>query len=226
MYVPEINFLKDRTTEGVAEPLVSESFESEGGLDPLIVAVVLPVAALGLVAAVTLFFNSQIGSKTDELAALNSQIGVVQAEVASLKSQEKELQEYQNRSQAVINLFDLSRPWSAVLEDLRRRVPSSVWLENFTAKENAVQISGRALDYTQVAAFQLTLADSPFVEAVELEDTSQQAATAESPATVSYKLNLKLKQQGIGQFATVLEEAGSIGLLEKLRRLQKENLIQ
>jgi len=64
------------------------------------------------------------------------------------------------------------------------------------------------------------------VETVDLVDSSQQAATNDAPATVTYTLSLKLKQQGIGQFASVLEQAGSVGLLEKLRRLQKENLIQ
>lgn len=229
MYVPEINFLKDRTTDGVLDPVgttIDDPFQEESGVDPLIWAVVVPVIALTLVVGITLYLNNQIGTKTEELATLNGQIATIQGEVAQLKIQEKELQEYQNRSQAVINLFDLSRPWSAVLEDLRRRVPGNVWLENFTTKENAIEIKGRALDFTQIAAFQLTLQDSPFVETVDLVDSTQQAATNDVPATVTYSLNLKLKQQGIGQFANVLEQAGSIGLLEKLRRLQKENLIQ
>ncbi|WP_218082661.1 PilN domain-containing protein [Anthocerotibacter panamensis] len=227
MYVPEINFLKDRNTEANVDVDTPDTFSNaEGGLDPLVIAVMIPVVALGLVAAVTLFYNSQIAAKTNEKADLDNQVAQIQGELNRLQAQQKELQEIQGRSQAVINLFDLSKPWSAVMEDLRRRVPANVWIENFTAKDKTVQVSGRALDYTQVAAFQLTLGASPFVESVEIQDTSQQAAKDDTPATVSYRLNVVLKQQGIGQFASVLEETGSVGLLEKLRRLQKENLVQ
>jgi len=228
MYIPEINFLKDRTGDvaPLDEPGQSPFSAPEEGLDPLLVAFLACVAFLVIITGTTVYLNNEIGAKTASLAETQGQITAIQGEVQALKAQEAQLQEYQGRSQAVINLFDLSKPWSAVLEDLRRRVPSNVWLENFTAQGTSVDISGRALDYTQVAAFQLTLSASPFVSSVEIQDTSQQPATGNTPSTVSYRLTVALKQQGIGQYAQALEESGSVGLLEKLRRLQKENLIQ
>jgi type IV pilus assembly protein PilN len=226
MYVPEINFLRDRT-DAVDLPAVEQRYEPEpGGFDPLIIAVIVPVVALAIVAVTTLFLNGQIDEKNRQLADTNAQIAAIQGEVTRLQGQQKELAEIQGRSQAVVNLFDLSKPWSAVLEDLRRRVPANVWLEKFSTAQDAVTISGRALDYSQVAAFQLTLSDSPFVQAVTIQDTSKQAGTATAPTTITYTLNVTLKPLGIGQFASALEQTGSVGLLEKLRRLQKENLVQ
>ncbi len=228
MYVPEINFLKDRV-DGPGPGFTDEQMDREveaGGPDFLLIGIAVAVGAFVLVTGATLFYNGQVEAKTAELAQVNSNIQQIQGEVQQLQAQEKQLQEIQARSQAVINLFDLSRPWSAVMEDLRRRVPASLWIENFTAAGNVVQVTGKALDYTQVAAFQLTLESSPFVQSVLIKDASQQPATDLAPATVSYSIEVTLNQQGIGSYATVLEETGSVGLLEKLRRLQKENLIQ
>ncbi len=222
MNLPQINFLNDDAAFSLSR---AEDNPTIGGVDPLLLGAIVPVVALVLVAGITWFYGAQINSKTEELNQITNQAAALQSQVLALRNQQKQLQEIQARSQAVMNLFDLSKPWSAVLEDLRRRVPANLWLESFTTKDNQIQISGQALDYTQVAAFQLTLGASPFTQTVILQDSSQQVAQKDTLATVSYKLSVRLTNQGLGQFAQTLEETGSVGLLEKLRRLQKERLI-
>jgi Tfp pilus assembly protein PilN len=231
MFVPEINFLKDRNPnmEGAS---FTDDYGGEGNNNtPLILAAAIPLAILVLSAGSYVFFGGQLAAKQNEVKTLTADVSVLESQLTGLRNQQKELQENRDQVQAVIGLYDLSRPWSSVVEDIRRKVPQGVWLEDFVTtkgadatKEDLLKIKGRALNFKQVANFELTLKQSPFISQVTLGETSLTEATKDQPSTVSYSVDVNLKQQKLDEVRKTLEETNSVGLLEKLRRLQQESI--
>lgn len=235
MFVPEINFLRDQAGRTAANsgytPAPDFNESSPGGIDPLLIGAAVPILSLAAVAGLTLFFNSQVSAKEASVAELDGRISTLNQQIASINSLKKEIESERSRVEAVVNLFDLSRPWSAVLEDLRRRVPEGVWLSSLTsasAKDgyDTVQLEGKALDFQQVAALQLTLKDSPFVNDATVQDATKEDSKDGSPTTINYKIQVKLTGRKLREMVTALETTGSVGILEKLRRVQQEKLVR
>jgi Tfp pilus assembly protein PilN len=234
MFVPEINFLRDQAGAPGGAPAgytpAPEFSEAGGGVDPLLVGTAVPIVALVAVAGLTLLFNSQVSAKEGEVASLDGRLGRLNAQVAEMGRLKQEIDSERQRVEAVVNLFDLSRPWSAVLEDLRRRVPEGVWLNSLTSSSgkdgDLVNLEGRALRFEEVAAFQLTLKDSPFVADATIQDATKEEGKDNTPATVAYKMQVRLSQRKLRELVGALEATGSVGILEKLRRVQQEKLVR
>lgn len=235
MYVPEINFLRDQgglppgETNGFATAS-SEFAEPTGGLDPLLIGAAVPIVALAAVAGLTLLFNSQVSARESQVATLDTRLSQVNAQIADVNRLKQEIESERQRVEAVVNLFDLSRPWSAVLEDLRRRVPEGVWINSLTSSSSkdgdTVNLEGRALRFEEIAAFQLTLKDSPFISDAVIQDATKEESKDGAPATVAYKIQVKLSGRKLRELVTALESTGSVGILEKLRRVQQEKLVR
>ncbi len=236
MFVPEINFLKDQPNRpageagGYVAPAQTDFNESTGGIEPLLIGIAVPVLALAAVGGITLFFNSQVSARESTSADLAGQVSQLNGQLAEIATIKKDLESERQRVEAVVNLFDLSRPWSAVMEDLRRRVPQGVWLNSLAASNSKegdfVQLDGKALRFEDVAAFQLTLKDSPFVSDATVQDTTKEESKDGSPTTISYKIKVQLSGRKLRELVTALESTGSVGLLEKLRRVQQEKLVR
>jgi type IV pilus assembly protein PilN len=231
MFVPEINFLKDRNpdTNGMN---FSDEFGGEATNNtPLLLAAAIPLAILVLSAGSYVYFGGQLAGKQNDLKTLTADVSGLEGQLTGLRNQQKELQENRDQVQAVIGLYDLSRPWSSVVEDIRRKVPQGVWLEDFTttagadaSKEDVLKVKGKALQFQQVANFKLTLEQSPFITRVDLGEANLNEANKDQPATVSYSMDVNLRKQKLDEVRKTLEETNSVGLLEKLRRLQQESI--
>jgi len=235
MFVPEINFLRDQPGRqgdqaGGFSPAPVDFSEGNSGVDPLIIGVAVPVLSLAAIAGLTLFFNSGVSARENQVSALEGELTRLNGQLSDISRLKKEIEDERQRVEAVANLFDLSRPWSAVLEDLRRRVPEGVWLNSLTSvgstDADTVSLEGRALRFEEVAAFQLTLKDSPFVSDVTILDAVKEEGKDNTPATVSYKIQAKLSRRKLRELVNALETTGSVGILEKLRRVQQEKLVR
>lgn len=233
MFEPEINFLKDQSAGNAAQGGFSEpdfGTNSTGGIDPLLIGVAVPVLALAVVAGLTLFLNTQVSAKTNDVAQLDGRLAQLTQQLSDIENLKKDIETERLRVEAVVNLFDLSRPWSAVLEDLRRRVPEGVWLDSLVTKNTKdgdfIDIEGKALDFQQVAALQLTLKDSPFASDVFIQDTTKEEDKDGGPTLVNYKIQVQLARRKLRELIPTLEATGSVGILEKLRRVQQETLVR
>jgi type IV pilus assembly protein PilN len=231
MFVPEINFLKDRNPDTNGMSFGDQYGGESSNNTPLILAAAIPLAILVLSAGSYVYFGGQLGGKQNDLKTLTADVSGLEGQLTGLRNQQKELQENRDQVQAVIGLYDLSRPWSSVLEDIRRKVPQGVWLEDFAttesadaSKEDVLKVKGKALQFQQVANFKLTLERSPFVARVDLGEANLNEASKDQPATVSYSMDINLRQQKLDEVRKTLEETNSVGLLEKLRRLQQESI--
>ncbi|BAC90376.1 PilN domain-containing protein [Gloeobacter violaceus] len=230
MFTPEINFLKDRTVAAGSDGYTPPAVGAAGGPDPLLVGAAVPIAALAVMAGLTLYFNSQVSTKETELNELAGRAALLDRQLNDVRQLRTDIDNERKRVEAVVNLFDLSRPWSAVMEDLRRRVPEGVWLNvlsSATTKEgDIVTLEGFALRFEDVAALQLTLRDSPFVADAIVVDAVKEEGKDGTPATVAYKIEARLTERKLRELVTALEKTGAVGLLEKLRRVQREQLVR
>ncbi|AGY57481.1 type IV pilus assembly protein PilM [Gloeobacter kilaueensis] len=233
IFVPEINFLKDTAVAAASNgyvPALNTATEGIASIDPLLIAAAVPLVSLAVVAALSLIINAQVSSKEATLAELDGKITLLDRQLADVRQLKSDIEAERRRVEAVVDLFDLSRPWSAVLEDLRRRVPKGLWIESLesshTKTGDTINIQGEALRFEEVAAFQLTLKDSPFIADAQLEDADKKDAKDARPATVAYKMQVRLNARKLRELMTALEQTGSAGLLEKLRRVQQEKLVR
>lgn len=125
MYSLDVNFLNDRATRPT-ETTVGRSKEpgenSRALYLGLAALVALPLLALGLL----FYMNQQKARLNAELAALDqelAELGILQTQLQSLQNQ---VQQIEGQNQALATVFDRIKPWSAILQDIRERVPAGV----------------------------------------------------------------------------------------------------
>jgi len=170
MYTPEINLLKDRAlppTSTGSKPIL-ETKGSLGGVAAILLGLGVAGGAVGAVTYFQFTFAAQLNELTRERDAIVVQVQSAEAEVDRLNQIRTEFDGIAARINAFKSFFNDIQPWSAILEDLRGRVPRDVWLTSMTVSGNQVTLAGVSLTFEQVNDFQLTLLQSPFVETVTL----------------------------------------------------------
>jgi type IV pilus assembly protein PilN len=125
MYSLDVNFLNDRAVRPT-EAAVGRSKEprenSRAFYMGLAALLLLPLLAGGL----WFYMNQRKASLNAELAALDqelAELGILQTQLQSLQNQ---VQQIENQNQALATVFDRIKPWSAILQDIRERVPAGV----------------------------------------------------------------------------------------------------
>ncbi len=242
MFTPEINFLKERPQEQVTAgigPLDDSRVASGilGGFNAVIAGgVVLLVAIVGTV-GLHQWFRSQLTALQAQEAEVSRELSVASEELARLREVEAELLAIQAQAEAFRAFFSQVQPWSAILQDIQRRIPADVWITNLssslsvpaTAQEvtspqaTVITIQGESLSFEQINDFVLTLLRSPFVDSVKLVQGEKQEPNDETLLpSVNYQLDVTLKTQDFSdpEFQEALEEANATGLLEKIEILR------
>ncbi|MBW4619262.1 MAG: PilN domain-containing protein [Cyanosarcina radialis HA8281-LM2] len=196
MYGLDINFLKDRPE------FVSK--EVRGGSDPSPKTPMATLLPLYLGVAVGLFVPALVGGVwwflQQENAKLTQQEQQLNAELGKLKSFDEQIQaieaqttQVQQDTQALAGVFEQVKPWSALLQDIRDRIPPGVQIESIqqtaaapapppatpapgaspapapppAAAASKLEISGTATSFNNVNDFVLTLQRSPFFKPKE-----------------------------------------------------------
>lgn len=128
MYSLDINFLNDRPEykPDVAARARPKAVVSSDSRKPLILGglalLLLPAIALGLL----IFLQSQNAQLEEEQARLDAQLGNLEAkrkEIASIQAETKQVKDDTN---ALAGIFNQIKPWSAMMQDLRDRIPPGV----------------------------------------------------------------------------------------------------
>ncbi len=225
MFTPEINFLKERPdspiTTGGPIPEVRGGGDGVGGV-VIVVGILIAVAAAGASVWGDITLRGQVNQLEREQQDVEQQLTVAQAELDRLTALRQELDGIEARTDAFKSFFSQIQPWSAILQDMRGRVPAGVWISGMSTAENSLLVSGGALTFPQVNDFQLTLLQSPFVDSVLLNNSGRVPATEETNEYIEYILNVTIKPLDLPSEDLVanLENAGSSGLVEKIRILR------
>jgi type IV pilus assembly protein PilN len=197
MYSLDINFLNDRqdrpTEAGLGKP---RRAQRESNL-PFYLGLAAAIALPALVGGVWLLLQSQNRQLEQQQAELDSQLTALNAQLEVINSIEAQIQEIDTENRALATVFDRIKPWSAVLQDIRGRVPGNVQISNIEQLQveaeapppaadgtqpaaavepppSRVRIRGYARSFNDVNDFVLTLKRSPFLDAESLQLTNSQ----------------------------------------------------
>lgn len=184
MYSLDINFLKDRSpaelndNKPVKQQINVEEFKP--ALLGVGVGLFLPVVVfVGL-----LWLQSQNAGLEQRIAKLEQESQDLDGKLANIKKIKDETAGIKEQTQALVTVFDQIRPWSAMLQDMRDRIPANVQVENIKQIPPVIQaqktegakpsnpaglleISGYARTFSDVNDFLLSMGQSKLLNAAE-----------------------------------------------------------
>lgn len=198
MYGLDINFLNDRADRPTSlgpRPAPAPS----GSRLPMFVGVGAAAFLLAAVGVAWLITQNRIRTLEARQAQLDSELAELQTKLNQLDTIRAQTAAIQSESQALATVFNRILPWSAMLQDVRQRIPSRVQIENIEQTEGTptqpptaegqpappppaggIVISGLACSFNDVNDFVLTLQRSPFLVreqtrlvSAELQDTDR-----------------------------------------------------
>lgn len=141
MYTVDVNLLKDRPgyrQDATTRPSMFGSF-SQG---PLILGAAVGGGFLGLALAALLvltLLNQRLVAREQELEQQLSALAPQFAQVESLQAQEKQVKA---ETSALASVFNQIKPWSAMLQDIRDRVPKGLQITSIQQAAPAPAPSG------------------------------------------------------------------------------------
>ncbi|MBW4614491.1 MAG: PilN domain-containing protein [Desmonostoc vinosum HA7617-LM4] len=254
MYSLDINFLKDR-------PIYQKKPEKKGGitlptgsLTPVYVGVALGVCLPALVGGGWWLLQAKIGELEGTVAQLDQENKRLDTEIASINKIKDQTNAVKAQTQALVTVFDQIRPWSAMLQDMRDRIPGTVQIENIRQIPPAapvegkppnnpaggIEITGLARSYNDVNDFLLTLQQSRFLKSSEskiitasLVDAPLPPITRQStngvvikpPQIVKYTIQSTLSDVPASELIRELEKKGTVGLVARIRTMQQTGVI-
>lgn len=255
MYSLEINFLKDRPAYQ-KQPGQKVSFKlPAGNMTPIYLGVALGVSFPGLVGGSWWFLQA----KNDELAQTISQLEQESQQLDTKLGDIKKIQEQTNSikadTQSLITVFDQIRPWSAILQDLRDRIPGSVQIQTIRQipptppaegkpsnnPAGGLELIGLARSFNDVNDFLLILQQSPFLKSSESKilsatlvdaplppnpQKSNNGVVIKPPQVVNYTIKLGLTDVPATELIRELEQKGTVGLVARLRSMQPTGVIK
>ncbi|MEQ8957885.1 MAG: PilN domain-containing protein [Coleofasciculus sp. C2-GNP5-27] len=222
MYSLDINFLKDRpeyhqAEKGSESPKAKKQIQM-GEMTPLILGVIVGLLPLALVAGIGFLWLPQQNAKLEEeIAEIDAELQTLQAEKNKINDLNTQIQQVRQETEALATVFNQIKPWSAILQDIRDRVPAGVQIQAIEQTETEteaaddaegsaplptinLEISGTARSFDDVNNFLLTLQESPFFQDeethivnAELEDNPAklevpQKEDGETVAEITYEL--------------------------------------
>lgn len=218
MHSLDINFLNDRPEyrpEGARQK--TRTAVTTDSKRPLFIGAAVAVGLIGAAVGSLLFLQAQNSSLEQRQSELDSQLGDLtakQKQIADINAQTKQIKE---ETGALAGVFNLVKPWSAMMQEMRDRIPPGVQLLTITqstpstqaaapspspspgAAASAVpppasvlQITGLANSFNDVNDFLLVLQKSNFLKA---ENTKLVKATLQKDAVRIEPVKLKDTQQ-------------------------------
>ena len=247
MYPLDINFLKDRGFDDAVET------QSDAPKKPAPIAEKIPIVVGGIIAIALPLLSFQYARSFEaKQAEAQSKITEVEAEIAkkqgesqTLEQMKTQVQAAKTETQALVQVFDKIRPWSAILQEISDRTPPGVQVDLLSQSGSGsdinLQISGSARSYDDVNDFVLFLQRSPFfdkngiilgnVNTGDLQiDVTNQEELPENvsftlPQGVQYSITAQLNNLPSSGLIKELQEKGSIGVLTRLKTLEQKGAI-
>lgn len=135
MYSLDINFLKDRIETQPEKSAFTNTRLPVGNMTPLYLGLAVGLALPTLVAGGWLFLQSQNSQLEQEIAAIDQELSRLGIQEQNTQKLQEQINQAQAEAQALATVFNQIRPWSAMLQDIRDRIPASVQIQ--TLKQTA-----------------------------------------------------------------------------------------
>lgn len=137
MYSLDINFLKDRPDyqpTGGPKPDTPKKVPA-GNMTPLILGVLIGLLLPGAVGGLWFFLQQQNAKLENEIASIDSELATQAAEKKKISEINEQIKRVEEETKALATVFNQIKPWSALLEDIRQRVPAGVQIQTITQTE-------------------------------------------------------------------------------------------
>ncbi|MBR8840310.1 MAG: PilN domain-containing protein [Stigonema ocellatum SAG 48.90 = DSM 106950] len=255
MYSLDINFLKDRPEYQPVSKKKGKIAFPAGNFTPVYLGVALGVFFPVLAGLSWWFLQAKNAELVQHIAQLEQEKQKLDQQIGNINKIKEETNQVKSETQALVTVFDQIRPWSAMLQDLRDRIPATVQLENIkqipaTAPEKGqpspnpaggLELTGFARSFNDVNDFLLTLQNSRFLKSTEtkimtaeLVDAPISPGAAQSPngvaikppQIVKYTIQSFLSDVPASELMRELEQKGTVGLVARIRSLQQTGVIK
>lgn len=135
MYSLDVNFLNDRAERPSEAGLARGRAPVAADPRPYYIGAIIAVALPALVGGFWLYLQNQNSTLEQRQAELDSQLTALQAQLGEVTNINNQIQAIESENQALASVFDYIKPWSAVLQDVRSRVPNGVQIVNIEQLE-------------------------------------------------------------------------------------------
>jgi type IV pilus assembly protein PilN len=189
--------------------------------------------------------NLQKAQIQREITELEQELSLLQSQQQQVTQKRAELAQAETNLTALADIFNKIKPLSAILEDVRDRAPSNVQINAFQQAEAdgtiTFNLTGVGESYEAVNHFALTLQRSPLVQAktVNLQTAQKGQSNLQlvgdpppvvgelSPQPIiNYTLSFDLNDKKASELLPFLQEQGSIGLVTRIRTLERKGIVQ
>lgn len=172
MYSLDVNFVKSR--KPVKADTSARSFNvptfSVGDMTPIYIGLGAGLASLALVLAGWGVLSAQNSGLTTQVAELDATVAALGIQEQEIQRTKTELEQIKGQNRALATVFNQIRPWSAILQDIRDRIPA-----------NAIQIQS----IKQIAPTVTAQAPTPAATTPPAAATTPAATTPVAPVSVS-----------------------------------------
>ncbi|MBW4659565.1 MAG: PilN domain-containing protein [Drouetiella hepatica Uher 2000/2452] len=127
MYGLDVNFLNDRAQRQTEAGLKSTAVKDDPR--PYYIGGGVALALLAAVGGAWFLLNGQNAELEKRQAELDGQLVALQAQLGEVQNVSQQVSQIESENQALATVFDQIKPWSAVLQDVRDRVPNGIQLD-------------------------------------------------------------------------------------------------
>lgn len=245
MYSLDINFLKDRPDIIRRDVPGAKAPSGNKNMTPLWAGLAVGLLLPAGVGALWLLLQNQTEQLTAKKAQLEQQLNEGKAKEQQIQAINNETQAVKGETQALASVFNQLAPWSAILQDIRDRVPPGLQITSIeqTAPDPAtaaaapsptaaaappssnVSIKGYARSFDEVNDFLLTLQRSKLFDsedtqivAAELKDNQTQVEQPQDQGNSNARVEIKLPKVVEYTIKTSLSDAPASQLLREWER--------
>jgi type IV pilus assembly protein PilN len=137
MYSLDINFLKDRGIQ--PDPVTRSSKPTpRGAMTPLYIGVAVGLLLPALVGGLWFVLQQQIAQKESEKSKLDAELAQLQIEEKKVAQLNEQIAKVDEETTSLASVFDQIKPWSAMLEDIRERIPPGVQISSIQQTQAVV----------------------------------------------------------------------------------------
>lgn len=254
MYSLDVNFLKDRA--GYQEK-TKKSSQFQLPIDdftPLYIGLAIGLCFPVFFGASWWFLQAKNSQLEQQIAQLDQENQRLEVEIGNINKIREETQQVNAETQGLVTVFDQIRPWSAMLQDLRDRIPATVQIETVQQIEptapaqgqpagnpaGELEITGFARSFNDVNDFLLTLQESKFLQSSASRITTATLVDAplppgsnrstndleiQLPQVVRYTIQSSVSNVPASELIPELEKKGTVGLVSRIRSMQELGVI-
>lgn len=129
MYSLDINFIRDRPEYILKNAGAKKLKLLANDTTPLYLGIAIGVILPAMIGGAWLVMQTRIGQLEAENAELDAELSRLGLQEQEIQTTQAQITQIRTETQALATVFNQIRPWSAMLQDMRDRIPRAVQIE-------------------------------------------------------------------------------------------------